>query len=202
MKKLTILAAFVATALTASAASLTWGFGGGYLYVSKPGDAKAVQANDYKDTIPDGAAFVLVYLGTSSTLNVGSITAADVVDSIAYDFVFDGDDSWAKPASKGFNVSETSYNKDDYFGIAFYTGTGYSAIYAVTDYDDGTIGDALSPVIKIENLDATSDFSLYASDGGPKDSWGYHMAGVSVPEPSTAMLALAGLALLIKRRRA
>ena len=202
MKKLSILAALATMALTAQAASLTWGYGGGYLYVSKPGDAKAVQANDYEDAIPDNAAFVLVYLGTASTLDVGSITDADVVDSIAYNFVFDGDDSYAKPASKGFNVSETAYNKDDYFGIAFYTGTGYSAIYAVTDYDAGTIGDALAPVIKIDNLDATADFSLYASDGGPKDSYGYHMAGVSVPEPSVALMGLLGLGMLLKRRKA
>lgn len=202
MKKLAFLAALAVMTTQASAASLTWGYGGGYLYIAKPGDAKAVQAYDFKDEIPDGSQFVLLYLGTASTFDVGSITDSQVVDRLDFGTVFDGDDSYAKPASKQFAVSEGTYNKNDYFGIAFYNGTGYTSIYAVTDYDEGTIGGALSPTIKIDNLDQTADFSLYASDGGPKDSYQIHMAGVTVPEPSVALMGLLGLGMLLKRRKA
>ena len=207
MKKFAILAALAATTLTAPAASLTWGYGGGYLYVSKPGDTQAVQAHLFDATEmqtfkDNGAAFVLVYLGTSSTLDVGSIVDTDVKDSIALDFEFDGDDSYATPMEKQFTVSEGTYAKDDYFGIAFYTGSGYTSIYAVTDYEDGTVGSALSPVVQITNMDPTSDFSLYASSGGPVDDYDINMAGVTVPEPSVALLGLLGLGMLLKRRRA
>ena len=197
------MAAFVASA---SAATLTWGYGNGYLYLADEGATSAVQARDYTGTMDANAAFVLVYLGSSSTMDVTSITAGDVVDSIAYGTTFDGDDNYADPAEKAYTPSQTGY-----YGIAFFNGDAYTTLYSVTDYDSGTIGSALTPVAQITDISATAfPVKLYGSDGGPVDDYNIHMAGVYgksastpvIPEPGVACMALLGIGMMLKRRRA
>ena len=214
MKKFLSLAAVAAFASAASASTLTWGYGGGYLYLADFGDEKAVSANNYTGTLSSDAAFVLVYLGTSSTFTEDTIKAlnnddSSVVDRLAVGIDYDADygDSYAKPMSKSFDVNESSYNENDWFGIAFFDGTSYSALFAVTDYAERTIGGALTPTVQMGSLDATSPVnnrSLLGSSAGPTDSDGYHMVGAyaSVPEPSVALMGLLGLGMLLKRRRA
>jgi hypothetical protein len=212
MKKIMTLAAVAVFASAASASTLTWGYGGGYLYLADFGDEKAVGAHDFTTgTLSADAKFVLVYLGTSSTFTEDTIKAlnnddSSVVDRLAVGIDYDADygDSYANPMSKSFDVNASTYNEGDWFGVAFFDGTSYSALYAVTSYTDGTIGSALTPTVQMGSLDATSpanNRSLLGSDGGPTDADGYHMAGAyaSVPEPSVAIL---GLGMLLKRRRA
>jgi len=201
MKKFMTMAALAALAASASAATLTWGYGNGYLYLADEGASSAVQARDYTGTVSGDAAFVLVYLGSSSTMDISKITAADVVDTIAYGTMFDGDDNYADPAEKDYNPTQTGY-----FGIAFFNGDAYTPLYAVTDYDNGTIGAALTPVVQVTDLSATAfPVELKGSNGGPLDAYDVPMAGVyatSVPEPGIACMALLGIGMMIKRRRA
>ena len=206
MKKFMTMAAMAAFAASASAATLTWGYGGGYLYLAEEGASSAVQASSYTGTMSADAAFVLVYLGSSSTMDVSTITAADVVDSIAYGVDNDGVDDYADPQDKAYTPAQTGY-----FGIAFFNGDAYTALYSVTDYDNGTIGAALNPVVQITDLSATAfPVSLYGSDGGPVDAYDIHMAGVYaksastpvIPEPGVACMALLGIGMMLKRRRA
>ena len=214
MKKLMTLAAIAAFATAASASTLSWGYGGGYLFVADLGDTEAVGAHDYTGDL-SGAQFVLVYLGQSSTFTADTIAAlnsnANAVKArldvnITYDSTYG--DSYANPESTNFDVNSSTYNPGDYFGIAFFDGTSYSALFAVTDYDTHEIGGSLFPVIQMgDSLDPTSpanNRTLLGSSAGPTDSDGYHMAGVyaSVPEPAVAILGLLGLGMLIKRRRA
>ena len=203
MKKFMTMAAMAAFVTSASAATLTWGYGGGYLFVADEGASSAVQASSYTGTVSSDAAFVLVYLGSSSTMDISKITAADVVDTIAYGTKFDGDDNYANPSEKAYTPSQTGY-----YGIAFFNGDAYTPLYAVTDYDSGTIGAALTPVVQVTDLSGTAfPVELKGSNGGPLDTYDIPMAGVyatsqSVPEPGIACMALLGLGMLIKRRRA
>jgi len=203
MKKIMTMAAMAAFAASASAATLTWGYGGGYLYVADEGASSAVQASSYTGTVASDAAFVLVYLGSSSTMDVSKITDADVVDRIAYGVDNDGVDDYAAQQEKPYTPTQTGY-----FGIAFFNGDAYTPLYAVTDYDSGTIGAALTPVIQVTDISATAfPVTLHGSGGAPKDDYDINMAGVyatsqSVPEPGIACMALLGIGMLIKRRRA
>ena len=212
MKKTILCAVLMGLASMASAASLTWGYGGAYLYVAKSGDSAAVQASSFTGEIASDAAFVLVYLGKSSTMDISTVSDANVVSSIAYGSSNDGYDDYASVSQASYVVSadggtakdgsSLSFSVNDYFGIAFWNGSSYTAIFDVTDYDTGTVGSALMPTVSITDLSTTTSFSLSATANATTDSYGIGMAGVAVPEPSTAALALAGLALLIKRRRA
>ena len=202
MKKTFLALAMMAVASFASAASLTWGYGDAYLYVAKASDSKAVQASSFSDAISADAAFVLVYLGQSATLDISKVTASDVVASIAYGSTNDGWDDYASTASTSFVVDPDVYSVGDHFAVAFFDGSKYSSIFTVTDYDEGTIGGTLANVVTITDTTPTASFAVYGSDGAPKDSYGIGMAGVSVPEPSVALLGLLGIGMLIKRRRA
>ena len=216
MKKFLTFAAIAAFASVASASTLSWGYGGGYLFVCDLGDEKAVGANDFTTgTLSSDAAFVLVYLGTSSTFTEDTIKAlnnddSSVVDRLAVGIRYDSEygDSYASPESKSFDVSAPTYSAGDWFGIAFFDGSSYSALYAVADYDNPAAGTALTPTVQMgTSLDSTSpanDRVLFGSAAGPEDSFGINMAGVyaSVPEPSVAILGLLGLGMLLKRRRA
>ena len=198
MKKILTLAAFAAFTTAASAASLTWGFGSASLFLAKPGDTIGVAAKGFNDEIPSGAQLVLVYLGTSSSFDVSSVTADKVVDTISYGASGDTEESFWNPQSKIFAVTESGgYNANDWFGLAFFDGTKYTAIKDIESFDTGKIGGDLTPTVQIADLDPTKSFSLNpytrTTDGA---------AAVVVPEPSVALMGLLGLGMLLKRRRA
>ena len=76
------------------------------------------------------------------------------------------------------------------FAVVWYTGKAFDYIYSIDD------GSALNTATTVADM-ARGNASI--EPAATTSGWG---GVVSVPEPSTAMLALAGLALLIKRRRA
>ena len=203
MKKLLAFAAVAAFASSASAASLSWGPGTGALFVFKPGDTTASMAGDFVDnggTIPDGAKFVLVYLGQNTSLDVSTVTDSMVKDEIAFAYSVDSyGDSTSTTGNKNFTVLESDgYSAGDSFAVAWFDGSTYKNIYDIKSYDTGEVGDPLSPVVTIDNgFAANTRYSGVATSHSADISY-----AVAVPEPATAALALVGLALLIKRRRA
>ena len=198
MKKFFTLAVITATVATVSASSLKWGFGSGSLFVAKEGETVGVAAAAYTGTIPDGAYLALVYLGDSTTLDVASVKSSDVVDTIAYGFEGDTEESFWAPATKTFAVTANAgYSVGDSFGVVFFNGKTFAPIFDISDWDSGTIGEALNPVVTVTDLAANKSFSVnpsaVSSDGA---------AAVVVPEPGTAALALLGVGMLLKRRKA
>jgi hypothetical protein len=203
MKKLLALAASFAIASSASAASLSWGPGSGALFLFKPGETTAKMAGDFVDdggTIPDGAKFVLVYLGQSTSLDVSTITDAMVKDSIAFGYSVDTwGDSTASTDARSITVLESDgYSAGDSFAVAWFDGSSYKDIYDIESYDTGVVGGAISAVVTIDNgFAANQRYSVAATSQSSDTAY-----AVAVPEPATAMLAIAGLALLLKRRKA
>lgn len=205
MKKLLAFAAVVALATSASAASLSWGPGTGAFFLFKPGETVASMAQDFIDDggiVPDGAKFVLVYLGQSTSLDVSSITSDMVKDSIAFEVAVDQwGDSTSKVGTQTITVLEgdsNNYQAGDSFAVAWFDGSSYKDIYDIKSYDTGEVDDPLSVVITIDKGFATNQRYSVSASGVTTDA----SFAVSVPEPATAALALAGLALLLKRRKA
>lgn len=200
MKKMTLVLAALFAVNVAQAATLTWGVNmDSLLYVTEDGSSLTA-ANEYTgDT--SSWKYCLVWLGTSSSIDIGSVSDASVVDSFEYGVYEDGGNAYPDTYSSNFETTGTATALDgssititagDYFGIVFYNGSSYSTVF---DVSGDSVGSALGDTAQLSNLSATANIVYHQiGDSG--------IAVSAVPEPSTAMLALAGLALLIKRRRA
>jgi hypothetical protein len=203
MKKLLAFATVVALATSASAASLSWGPGSGAFFLFKPGETVSSMAKEFIEdgggTVPDGAKFVLVYLGQSTSLDVSSITSDMIKDSISFGYTTDtwGDSLASKDAQTITILESDGYSAGDSFAVAWFDGKSYKDIYDVS-YDSGDVGNALSTVVTINNgFTATVRYSTTATTSSSDSAF-----AVSVPEPATAALALLGLGMLLKRRKA
>ena len=87
-----------------------------------------------------------------------------------------------------FARAYATFDSKTYF-IDLFGGSGTGGVWTMTQSGDQSAKQAFS-------------WSNATYGGATSDTVGTKNAWVAVPEPSTAMLALAGLALLIKRRRA
>ena len=198
MKKFATLAVLAALATSAQAASIMWGFGG-KVYLNK-GDTTVLATDASAPAVANGSYLALVYLGQNVTsYALSDITTANVKDSIDYGIVTTGKSSaigkWSPNTSTYDDASMVSGAS---FTVLFYN-AATSAFDYVYAYSSGK-GDAYdSNILTISNDDmARASGAIYATSTTSATVNGV----VAVPEPSTAMLALAGLALLIKRRRA
>ncbi len=196
MKKLLAFAAFVAMAVQAQAATISWGLGAD-VYLMKAGEdyTSAVLADD--DSAPEVAAgsyLALVYLGQGvDSFNISDITADSVVDTAAYaiDTSMGGVDY--KPFQTDTDVNDTTkYADGASFGVVWFDG-GSSKFDYIYSIDDGSAFNAGTTIADMTRGSATI---LPASE---TQGWG---GVVAVPEPATAALALLGLGMLLKRRRA
>lgn len=190
MKKLATLAVLAMLAGSASAASITWGFGG-QVYVSKDGSS-AVLGTSFTDTVPWSLA--LVYVGQGkNTFDIGSLTEASVVDSVTYGISTSGKTAgkW-NPANK--TKDTTAYADGASFAVVLFDTAAktFDYIYAGTT----SVGNAVKSTTTISDMSARGSGTVWGA--GSASGTGV----VVVPEPSTAVLALAGLALLLKRRKA
>ena len=197
MKKLLamVLAAF---AVTTQAASFNWGTG----TVKASFDGTAFTTADYSVTA------YLVYLSDGDTSKMftidytapGTITGAD-------------GNSTATPATTGSNANKGKVKgkfddalvaNGNTFGmyIKYTDSTGVSWFnfssdtYTVSGLSTG--GEVLDDAVYSFNFGTKTQIT--SSSQSPSAGGGWY--SIQVPEPSTAALALAGLALLIKRRRA
>ena len=192
MKKLLTLLAVVAFCTSAHALSFTW---------ASSTAIKFDGANLKSNTDVTG---YLVYLGTSETYDTSyTLDASSTPSSLSGDVgtlvanSTSGTSGMSKISEK-FSFDYGVYDNNDVFGMVLSyvkDGTTYLNLSSTT-YTLSGIADERSSL-------SNANFAFSFDSAGEKNSitpgsgW-----TVAVPEPSTAMLALAGLALLIKRRKA
>ena len=178
MKKIMTSIAIVMMALMSQAASINWGASGAIYY----GDSVVGIG---------GAKAYLVYLGSAgSSWTDYSMTINETTGVLESSFVSSGN---AGPTS-GISKSNTAFPAADAgqngaYGIVFTTvqsGTVYQFQSQVYTADSSTL---YNPGISVYTW-KPSDLSTAG-----------HSNWTPVPEPGTAALALAGLALLIRRRK-
>lgn len=182
MKKLMILAAAIATAVVANAAAITWGSGTIYLADSSKAGKDAVT----------GYLF-LIDATTYSTLAANSTGTAlsDAVYAAYGSGLGTAAVSKATTAKGIANITDpTTYANGDtaYAAILYIEGDNYMgnvATYTLTSDMDVSVGGLSSLIGGI--------------DGNPAPAW----SSAAVPEPTSGLLMLLGMAdLALRRRRA
>ena len=200
MKKTILAALFCAIATSASAVTLSWA------------SSTAIKFNGSNLKNDENVSGYLIYLGTGSLADSYTLkndsTLSSIISSIGSDtgssknksnamsklsgsFDFDYSDGYANDSSKFALLLSYTTGGKTYWNLT-------SAAYTLTGGNDADVAAAIAPV---NPSDASFGFSYSTVGESNKLTTGGGWT-VAVPEPSTAMLALAGLALLIKRRRA
>ena len=182
MKKLMIAAAIVCAAAMSQAASIAWS--SDYNYVTKDG---TIQTAD----TADAGTFVLCYLG--DTKNGYSWDDAEVVNEGTVKYASMGSSKTAKAGGTfAFTFDDGDYKDGDVFGVMFQDASG-NLSQLVTPGDSPT---AIAEAFTISGL--TDD--RYA---GVMSFAGSNYTVASVPEPTSGLLLLLGVAgMALRRRRA
>ena len=153
-----------------------------------------------------GVSAVLVYLGATDTLTGSAIAInkESTVDSIASSIGTKTTSTATSVASgktkgklSGTYEFTSGVNDGDYFAVLMSYSSGDKTFFNISSTFQGAFDSASntwSPVSTTATWSTTSDKATSISANG---GW-----VAAVPEPSTAALALAGLALLLKRRKA
>ena len=188
MKKTFIaLTLMVVVATSASGAAIHWAIGG------------TIDAS--KDIDTSVGSFVLAYIGTTAGVGVDASTFNEGVGT-SYSIVDTGNWSDFYSARRQTYATTKSYTADDVDGATYQIFYLNNGVYSLVN--DPTISTA---AISIDATTGGATVSAYVNGTASGGSTAFAAGGssttiASVPEPSTAALALAGLALLLKRRKA
>ena len=200
--KLTLIAAIASACMTASATTLAWGGNAAtaQIFGLTSGTAMTVGASS------ETASMTMYYFLASdydTIVGLGKVEATDLSDYVVASAAGQTSTSTSAAGRVKGSTTTTAYTEP---GVSFFArayATFDSKTYFIDLFggsaSDGTWTTTLSGDQSTKETLAWSNGTYGGSTStsvGTKNSW------VAVPEPSTAMLALAGLALLIKRRRA
>lgn len=188
MKKQLLAIGLALFGISASAATINWGSNGTVARFLIDGDGGTGSSN----RLPTGSLVALVYLGENK-----SFSFDNKQDSYSFEangvsggtvVAFTTLTSGGKAADSYTKTPYTSMNGN--YGMVYFDASKWEDIKAGTKYGITT---DVSPVNLSSEVDQTQNAYLNSNVA---------LTGTIVPEPSTAALALAGLALLLKRRKA
>ena len=190
MKTRFLALALLCCALTASAGSINWGFTG----INKP----ATLITDAKDTAYTGDIYLIL---ASNAASLEGLTTQSAFENALADItlgtatVTDGKITSSQTATHDSLKAKVDGGPNSYtFQVVVYDAANLSY------YLSGTADErAYSLAGVAANTDADTSITFTKTMIGKSSSPSWTPA---VPEPSTAALALAGLALLLKRRKA
>ena len=190
------LVAFVAAVASAQAAAITWGLGAD-IYLLEEGKDFSTAKVAYETTlVPESGSYLaLVYVGQNQdSFDIANITSASVVDTLAYGLDTDGSTyaDW-DPYQKTSTAPASTYADGASFGVVWFD-AGSSQFRYIQAIDDGA---NLNQTVTFADMTRGSDSIMPASNtnyGG--------VLTVSVPEPGIACMALLGIGMMLKRRRA
>jgi len=200
MKKFMTLAAFAAFAVGTQAATISWGLGGDvYLVDSDSGDylGDAVLASaSGAPTVTDGSYLALVYVGQNKdSFSLGDIST--VVDTASYGIEpYDGGCDF-DPYSTDTVVSAADYSSGASFGLVWFDAkrNTFDFVYS------GDNGSALTQTVTLSETSAQGQGDLF-----PLEQYTQSYSGIlavkQVPEPGIACMALLGIGMMLKRRKA
>ena len=204
MKKLLTFAILVAMTGFAQAATLNWSAANIYQPKEKPTDSNV--------QLSGGLAYLFVTAQTETSGTFGStVTTVDAVKTLI--------ESGAEFYTEGTGKEAKNYLKkgDDKIQIAAIGATTSAGRLAGDTgyYGNFGAGDALTAFAVVFDANTLAGASNYLVTSTQSQSWTSSTGAktltfgsqanatwTAVPEPSTAVLALAGLALLLKRRKA
>lgn len=188
MKKTAILMAFAAMAMTASAASINWTISGAATGTAREFDGVTIAANT---TLYFIVANDLTTITSSSQLAsefFTDLSALTITTSAALP-------TGKKPTVSALPVSSPLLTSGQLttFGMLYVSEDGLgNGFYRIVTNVAAPYADGAQP---IDQQEVITSFSTMAGSGWVQ---GY---AAPVPEPATAALALAGLAMLIRRRK-
>ena len=188
MKKLLTILTIGFLATQASAISISWQLAG----VAFGGQTLKSAGEEFVAS--------LIYLGPEGTLSSSGYSIATLADDL--NIVKTSTSTTTKGVNTGsydIPVADPSANGDVYAMLLSYTtgGKTYYNLSSVT-FEVSGIADATSGLDQYKIASGSQNYSTGADSPTVKAGGGW----TAVPEPSTAALALAGLALLLKRRKA
>ena len=184
MKKLMIVAAVALCAVYANAAAFSW-----KTTASLTTDGSTVATS----SAMNGGTFALLYLGNDAD-NI-DWTKGTVVDTASPSFVTSMGKTTAL-TSKAFTFSMDDYGNGDIFGVVFKDSS--DKLYYLQSGASGNMG----PTYTISGLDSNNsqldDFNFASSAFSISTA---PSAAVAVPEPTSALLLVLGMAGLVLRRK-
>lgn len=203
MKKTLLAIALCAISLTASATSIMWSAVGANAKLYGLTDGATLSVGTGSETAGLTAYYIL-YSNYETIKALGAVEASEI-ESYAVATAAGQTSSSAGAAGRlGTSTSTTAFTTAgvDFFARVYtsfegktyfmdvFAGSGTDGVWTTTLSGDESIQEKLSWA------NSTNYGGKTSTTVGTKNSW------VAVPEPSTAALALAGLALLLKRRKA
>ena len=187
MKKQLAIVALALMAFSASAVNMVWG------------SATAIKFNGTnlkEDTTVIGYLIAVDSFATSYTLS-DSFKTSDIGTQVD---VYSAGTSKMSKIQGSWTIDTDHYDNGSKFAMLLvYTGASDGKTYYNLSSDLVEMsGMSLDPPVNAGNTSSSFSYSTSSESGKLKSGGGW----TAVPEPSTAMLAIAGLALLLKRRKA